>query len=87
MTITSTEAARSLGAIRSEKKSASSRRNLAKARATTAAALAAYKAAQDGEAKSVALTALKTAMVHGEQFVPKPASVVPTLFVAAKGSK
>jgi hypothetical protein len=44
-TITTSDAARALGATRTPKKAESSRRNLAKARATISAALAAYKAA------------------------------------------
>jgi hypothetical protein len=68
-----TEVARKGGLSRSEKKRSSSSKNLAKARAKVAAALAAFKATPDGEEKAVALSALKTAVVDGEQNKPEKA--------------
>ncbi len=61
------DAGRRGGSSRSARKVAASRANIAKARSTVAAALAAFKAAQDGEEKAVALPALTTAVVAEEK--------------------
>lgn len=70
MTISNSDAARSLGSMRSQKKADSSRRNLAAARAKVAKALAAYKDAQYGEEKSATLHALKKAIGAPVLLVP-----------------
>lgn len=99
--ITSTEAARALGSTRTEKKAASSRRNLAKARAKTAAALAAFEAACDKErAAAAAFHAVPAGQTNHTELVEwqkaanvavettkKLETIVPTLLVSKTGAK